>query len=96
MKKMISKYYCDVCGNECDDTEYILPVVKAEVHKIGYIMSRNVKPEKQNLCDRCAGKIAYLSNRVAPLIEDNASQLYTIMANNTNAIMITGCKFKSE
>lgn len=95
MKRTVTQYYCDVCGNECDQTEYILPVVKEEVYKIGYIMRGNVKPEKQNLCDRCAGKIAYLSNRVAPLIEDNASQLYPIMANN-KAIMITGCKFKSE
>lgn len=69
MKKMISKYYCDVCGNECDDTEYILPVLHKNIHNFELMPNGYIRPTKQNICYKCAEKMAYIVPKILPFIK---------------------------
>lgn len=54
MKKVEEKYYCDLCGKECEHTsDYVLPELFT-----GAFQNVKVNSVQKDLCPECAKEIA--------------------------------------
>lgn len=54
MKKVEEKYYCDLCGKECEHTpDYVLPELFT-----GAFQNVTTNPKQKDLCPECAKEIA--------------------------------------
>ena len=67
------KYYCDICGNEGDGSEYLLPLDEADIlHCLvsdeNFILkSEKLCPFKMHLCKHCALRIRnFIENEMIP------------------------------
>lgn len=67
------KYYCDICGNEGDGSEYSLPLDEADIlHCLvsdeNFILkSEKLCPFKMHLCKHCALRIKnFMKNEMIP------------------------------
>lgn len=54
MKKVEEKYYCDLCGKECEHTpDYVLPELS-----VGSFQSVTTNYKQKDLCPECEKEIA--------------------------------------
>ena len=67
------KYYCDICGNEGDGSEYSLPLDKttilhsSKIDKNFILKSEELGPFKMHLCKHCALRIRnFIENEMIP------------------------------
>lgn len=67
------KYYCDICGNEGNDSEYSLPLHEIIIYyspgeEEKCIVSREeLHPVKTHLCKHCALRIGnFIKNEMIP------------------------------
>ena len=59
MKKIITKYYCDVCHTETDNYEEKIQVIFETEQNEGKKCKPYLEENKLNLCDKCKNKILY-------------------------------------
>ena len=58
MKKTIEKFYCDICGAECEDVKQInYPVVFCTDQTEGRSCEPYISNEKIDVCKNCCKKI---------------------------------------
>lgn len=67
------KYYCDICGNEGDGSEYSLPLDEtailhsSTIDKNFILKSEELGPFKMHLCKHCALRIRnFIENEMIP------------------------------
>lgn len=67
------KYYCDICGNEGDGSEYSLPLEEttilhsSTIDKNCILKSEKLGPFKIHLCKHCALRIRnFIENEMIP------------------------------
>jgi len=68
MKKDI--YFCDCCGNQCDNTWFTLPVRKYEEDRTYYVANSGV-----NLCEHCQKRITELIESIQFINKANLEKL---------------------
>lgn len=65
MKIVTEECFCDFCGNKCDDTTFVFPVVSSigAKDKNGYtlkVFGKTIKAVQKNVCPECQEKIIHL------------------------------------
>lgn len=60
MKKVEEKYYCDLCGKECEHTpDYVLPELFT-----GAFQNVTTNSKQKDLCPECEKEVAYILNLI--------------------------------
>ena len=95
--KQIDAYYCDYCGKECEHTpEFVLPSL--EKNSIGgcsprdgsvieRIMYASSHAEQKDICSKCQGQIAKLTNLLhhAEFLGDDLERTVYVLLKNAKA-----------
>lgn len=64
MKKIITKYYCDVCKKETNNEEIDIQVIFTTEQNEGRSCYPHLCNEKLNICDDCMEKILFDGNYI--------------------------------
>lgn len=81
MKKTIEKYYCDICGAECEDVKQInYPVIFHTDQTEGRCCKPYISYTRIDVCDKCCEKILKLS-----AVGAQGYNKYTLIGGEQNA-----------